>query len=376
MTRTRLAVRIGVAVVAISGCVVTLSPPAGADPAPTATDVVGVGSDVVQYAMDFLADGYGANGGYNSAANPNRLVSFDATADGNGRASWSDPNLGTPSSLLPTVVLRAGTSPAQRPNGGSAGMAALLADGTGANQRIDFVRTPNIPTSAQQTQAQANLGTPLHTVQIASDEQVIATATTTNAPAVLTAQDLANIYTGVYKTWGDVPGYTGPAPTATIVPEIPQSGAGVRTIFINAIKSATNVDISSTTATPVQQNDPTTVTGNPNAIVPFPVSRYKLFQDGYFHDPKTGSALNASGIHLITTGTGHFTTPIPYYIVFRQSDADSQTPWQPGSTLNWVHELFYNPGVDAVTPFVETPQGQAILTAIGLDPSTYNPDVT
>src|SRR5581483_11342053 len=94
--------------------------PAHADVAPTGTDAVGVGSDVVQYAVDFAADG-DANGdtGYNAAGNVNRLINFDATGDGNGRAGYLQQSS---TSQNPTIVLREGTSPVQRPNGGGAGL--------------------------------------------------------------------------------------------------------------------------------------------------------------------------------------------------------------------------------------------------------------
>jgi len=352
--------------------------PAHADVAPTATDVVGVGSDIIQNALDFLADGdTQGNPGYNTAGNKNRLISFDATADGNGRNAFTDPALGTAAQLNPTITLRAGTSPVQRPNGGGAGLTALVNDGAG---RISFVRSPNLPTADQQSQASANLGGPLHTVQIADDKQVVATASTTNAPAVLTATDLVNIYNGTYKKWGDIPGYSGGGAAQTIIPLIPQNGAGVRTIFLNALKAANgnNAVTLSDAVRAVQQNDPTAITGlsdtdKPNAIVPFPVGRYTLLQNGYFLDPsKTYNsaslppALSASGIKLIDTGANHFAADLPYYVVFRESDYASDTPWQPGSTLNWVQALFYNPGGPA--PYVNTAAGKAILAAAGVTP--------
>jgi hypothetical protein len=136
----------------------------------------------------------------------------------------------------------------------------------------------------------------------------------------------------------------------------------------------------------VQQNDPTTITGlsaaeKPDAIVPFPVGRYTLLSSGYFHDPSTPynvtsppAALSAAGIKLEdpsanpTAGDSNatFSATIPYYIIFRETDAGSSTPWQPGSTLNWVQELFFNPG--GPQPFVATAPAQAILTAAGVTP--------
>ena len=72
------------------GGVATLATPSAfADYAPSKGDVVGVGSDTLQYMVDFLADGdaYGDTG-YNQLGNKNKLVSFDATADANARLAY------------------------------------------------------------------------------------------------------------------------------------------------------------------------------------------------------------------------------------------------------------------------------------------------
>jgi ABC-type phosphate transport system substrate-binding protein len=387
MTKTSYAARAGLAVALALGLAVVAAPSASADQAPTPSDVVGVGSDIVQNAMDFIADGdINGNPGYNSIGNKNRLVSFDATADGNGRNAFTDPALGSSTVLNPTITLRAGTSPVQRPNGGSAGLTALVNDGTGgvSANLISFARSPNLPTAAQQTAAQANLGSPLHTVQFAQDKQVIATASTTNAPAALSVQELVGIYNGTIKHWNELPGNSGGSSDA-IIPLIPQTGAGVRTVFLNALKAAnggTAVTLAGTVRE-VQQNDPTTITGlsaaeKPDAIVPFPVGRYTLLNSGYFHNPNTPynvasppAALSAAGLSLQTSGTAGdsnpaFSTTIPYYVIFRESDFASDTPWQPGSTLNWVQELFLNPG--GPTPFIASAPVQALLTAMGVTP--------
>jgi ABC-type phosphate transport system substrate-binding protein len=382
--KTRTFTRAALVTALTAGAVAATTLPAHGDAAPQAHDVVGVGSDIVQNAMDFLADGYGTNPGYNTDGNKNRVISFDATADGNGRNAFSDPALGTSVQLNPTVTLREGTYPVQRPNGGTAGLTAFLND-TATPHLINFVRSPSLPTSQQQTQA-TNAGDPLHSIEFAKDDQVIATASTTNAPSALSAQDLVNIYNGTYTKWSDVPGYTGTAGSQLIVPLIPQNGAGVQKVFLNALKAANN-NTAITLAGDVrfvQQNDPTTITGlndtdRPNAIVPFPVGRFKLLSDGYFHNPAQAwnsasppASLSASGIKLQTSGTADsganpvFDATLPYYIIFRESDFASTTPWQPGGTLNWVQELFYNPGGD--DPWVKSAPAQAILSSIGLTP--------
>src|SRR5215475_12196875 len=63
--------------------------PASADYAPTRGDAVGVGSDTLQYLVDFGADGDNkGDPGYNSAGNKFKLINFDATADANARLAY------------------------------------------------------------------------------------------------------------------------------------------------------------------------------------------------------------------------------------------------------------------------------------------------
>ncbi|SDJ47007.1 hypothetical protein SAMN05444157_3517 [Frankineae bacterium MT45] len=360
--------------------------PAHADNAPTGSDVVGVGSDVVQYGVDFVADGdTTGHAGYNSTGNVNRLVNFDAVADANGRNSYVG---GTATALNSTVVLREGTSPVQRPNGGSAGISALLADG--ATDEISYVRSPNLPTSAQRNLAKgpitatSGLGSDLHVVQIATDTQVIATATTTNAPSALSLNELVGIYNGTYKHWNELPGNSAGSADA-IIPQIPQAGAGVRNTFLNALTAAnggTAITLASNVVS-VEQNDPTTITTLPaaqqvDAIVPFPTSRNTLYAHGYFFNPSVpfpGSATPlTSGVKLLSgtagDGAAAASIPLPYYIIFRDTDAASTTPWQPGSTLNWVQALFSNPG-SLAKPYFNTSAGKALITSSGATP-LYN----
>ncbi|MBV9593014.1 MAG: substrate-binding domain-containing protein, partial [Actinobacteria bacterium] len=195
---------------------------AQADAAPSSTDVVGVGSDTLQDMLDFGADG-SAQGltGYNQLGNINRLISFDATADANARAAYL-PN--STSSLSPTVVLRAGTKPVQRPNGSGAGIKALNLD---HSHNIDFIRMSRPPTAAEQSTAAASSGVgSLEVVQLAKEDLTMAVANTTDAPALTTTQ-LKAIYTCSITKWSDIdPSLSG----NTIVPVIPQVGSGTRSV--------------------------------------------------------------------------------------------------------------------------------------------------
>ncbi|HJQ05938.1 MAG TPA: hypothetical protein VJ872_10860 [Nocardioides sp.] len=402
MSKTRIAAAITLTGIVAGAALSATTIAANADSAPQAKDVVGVGSDIVQNSLDFLADGNTLGDlGYNSAGNKYRVYSFDASADANGRGAFTDPALGSSVILNPTTVLRAGTSPVQRPNGGGAGINAILADGSGGTSAnlIQFVRSPNLPTANNQTTAQANLGSQLHSVRIATDHQYIATAATTNAPAGLTNVQLAEIYCSNASThitkWSDIdPALSG----NNIIPEAPQDGSGVIKIFQAGLSAGLSGQPCTFNANVlrVQQNDPNTITSATSpadAIVPFPKGRFDLYNAGYFHNPNqpynsttsfgAGTALSAAGIKLQVPGTGSvaadaFAATIPYYIVFRESDASSTTAWQPGSTLNWVKTLFFNADYDFTNPsaptnppapFVASQQGQQLLTDIGLTPS-------
>ncbi|MCU1394432.1 MAG: ABC-type phosphate transport system periplasmic component-like protein [Ilumatobacteraceae bacterium] len=367
------AIAAAVTVVATSGMIT--SAPARADYGPSGTDVVGVGAETLNYAMDFLADG-DTNGdlGYNAANNVNKFVSFDSTGDGNARNSYlNGSTYASPKPLNPTVVLRAGTYPVVRPTTTATSYAAILAD-TATPHKIDFVKAIGKPTPDNQTAA-ANAGWGyLHLVQIGTDPLQVIGSTTTHAPAGLSAAELVKIYDGTYAHWSDIPGNSGGS-TAAIVPLITPVGAGTRNTFLADLKAANGgVDITlAPTVQIVEPNDPNDVTGNPatdDAIMPFAIGRLALY-NGYFHAPSVGGAALTSGVKALTgttpDATPAYSTTIGIYIAFRQSDT-TLGPWQPGGTKNWVQTLFSDPGG---TPFVKKPAGQALIAASGITP-TYS----
>src|SRR4051812_34560048 len=87
-----------VAVATVGTLALTTHSPAQADFSPQPKDVVSTGSDALQIAYNFLADGYGALPGYNSAGNRYRFVNFDSSGDAQGRSAYSDPR------LVPTIT--------------------------------------------------------------------------------------------------------------------------------------------------------------------------------------------------------------------------------------------------------------------------------
>jgi ABC-type phosphate transport system substrate-binding protein len=352
-----------------------------ADYAPQAGDVVGVGGDTPQYALQFGADGdYSGDAGYNQAGAYNRLVTFNATADINGRSAYGQGSSeANPNPLNPTDVLRAGTYPVQRVQSSGASITALLAD-TGTPETINFVFSATPPTAAQQTTAgnSSHNWQYLHVVQLGTDSVQIAANAVTNAPAGLSAADLLNIYTGGYTTWNQIPGNSAGS-TATIIPLIPQSTSSIYKTLVADLKTANGgtAPVLAADVQTVEQNDPTAITSlgasAANAIVPFSSARLALWNDGYFHNPATafpGGTVLTPGVALLsgTPGDGTvYNSPITDYVIFRQTDAASTSPFQPGGSLNWVQTLFSNPGGSA--PFFAKPLGKSLVAASGVTPN-------
>jgi ABC-type phosphate transport system substrate-binding protein len=373
-------IRLGLVGVAATVLPIVGAGKAFADYAPQPGDIVGIGGDTPQYAVDFALNGdANGNSGFDATATVNRVVSFYATPDANGRSGYvQGSSESAPLPLNPTDVLRSGTNPVQRVQSSGAAITALLAD-TGATQKINFVSSASEPTAAQQTQAGTNGWGFLHVVQVATDSVKIAAATTTNAPTGLSAAELVSIYSGAITKWNQLPGNSGGS-ADTIVPLIPPSGSSIQKTFVADLKTAnggTAVTLSSAVKT-VEQNDPTAITGNAaaaDAIVPFSAGRLALWNTGYFHNPATvfpGGAALTPGVSLLSATAGDsgaaYNSPITDYVIFRQSDATG-TPLEPGGTKNWVQTLFSAPGGSA--PYFDRAAGQALLASAGVTPS-YN----
>jgi ABC-type phosphate transport system substrate-binding protein len=330
---------------------------ASADVQPQASDVVGVGSDTVQFAMDFLADGdVGGDTGYNATNTARRVMSFDATGDACGAATTNA-----------TVVLRANSKPVTRPNGSGGGITALLAD-TGAKETINFVRASRLPSPAEQTTAANNGWGGLHVYQFATDglEMAVSNSVTTNAPAALPLSVLVNIYQGVYLKWGDVPGYTGPAPTATIKPYLPQAGSGTRNFFLADLQEANGgtAIVLGSNVLGMQEHDPTNIESDPNAIGPFSVGRANVLNSGY-----CGAA--SQNVIKLLTASGTYSVSRGLYILVRQRDVADTTgvggiayPWVPGGTKNWVQTLFAGS-----TSWIARSSNQPLIVSAGLVPA-------
>jgi hypothetical protein len=338
--------------------------PAYADYAPSKGDVVGVGSDTLQYLIDFTADGdaYG-DPGYNTAGNHNKLINFDATADANARLAYGvdggqsaqttcspatgsgvgtansgTTNTGVPCVLNPTIVLRAETQPVQRPNGSGGGFSAIEGDINGGTEEINFSRA----SSALGTSTATTFN--LDSVEVATDTLPMLETTTPTSNAVpLSTTELNNIYNATTTTtnayggtgcvkWNQLPGNTAGSGDF-IIPIIPQVGSGTRKFFLQKLQNTTGTPANpGNCAVVAEENDPTalsqqtsTVTepmgeaGNPaDAIEPISQGRLNLFlgvtntgtsgglpSGGYFIDPSCIYNVGSStcGTGSVTAGT-------------------------------------------------------------------------
>jgi hypothetical protein len=346
--------------------------PSTYDPNTGKGDVVCVGSDTLQFLGNFVADGSAfGKAGYNAdGAKHDKLVSLDATGDAEARFSYAETQTVTsltPIALDPSVVVRAGQVPAQRPNGSGAGYNALINDvTTTAQEKINCVRGSSYPSAQNFTDAQnAATGHPwggLHVVRAATEQLGIAAANTTNAPAGLSDAELVNIYQGVYVNWGDIPGYAGPCPACAIVPMIPQPGSGTRNTFLADLQkfnANTPVTLAASVRQGIEENDPFSITSlnatdAPNAIVPFSGGRLNLWNKGYFHNPHTpfsnspfpGGATLSAGITLKTgaapDAAAGYTDTRGLFFTWRASDDNAPIWGNNSTTKNWAHELLLN----------------------------------
>ena len=390
-------------------------------------DVTCVGSDTVQVIGDFLADGdTSGHAGFNASGGKFKLISMDATADANVRVAYSVTSSADagPSGfhpLSPTVNLRGGQFPAQRPNGSGSGLNALLNDvtqtlttgGTIATypEKVNCVRMSSLPTAANNTTA-ANQGWGgLHLIRAATDNlqaaslpTMTAGVPTTNVPTSLSRAQLAFIFSTNNATWGSIPGgYTAPVPTApagttgncatcTVEPLMPQNGSGTRNTFISDLTAAvpTFACCAAYVNQSAEENDPTALTNSPDpadAVAPFSGDRLTLWSGGYFHNPFVavtnstatqgtaqpapgnpaypgGASLNP-GISLLSIANASDSNPgyrdlRGLWFVYRAID-DSDGGWQPGSTVNWAKTLFSGGSSFLGTSFKASP----LVTAAG-----------
>lgn len=335
------------AAVGAAGICVAAVAPATADIYPQTNDVVGGGSDTIQYTLDFIMDGtISGLPGYNSNQPKNRVFSFDATADADGRGVYP---ANSSTLMAATSVMRAGTKPVPRPNGSSAGVKALYQApyvGVSGAPNVQFARMSRLPTCAENTAAQNAGYGGLHVYKFAADDLAMGATPSTNAPAGLTAKQVVDIYQGNILTWNAIPGNSGGS-SGTIVPLLPQPGSGTRGSF-DAFLKAANGGVSVTYSNPnlivtqesdwAQYDTASGATQVNNRIGPFSSGRIGLNDSGYFGaDAKDKVVLRVGNP---PGGGTAYDDARQMVIAVRESDVNSAANWQPGSTRNWVKTLF------------------------------------
>jgi len=384
-----------VGLMATAATALALASSANADTAARNGDVVVVGSDTAQNAVNFVLDGApGIAGGYNNQNNLNRALSWDATGDANGRLPYDGTcgtinsgttGLGTfcdattnqqPNSQPQSVILRVGTKPVTRPNGSGAGASALIADASGgtgyqglATGSLQMARMSRLPNGTEEGNCPTSGACGgLHVYQIATDNLAIATRSAafggTNAPAALTASQLVDIYQCTSTKWTDVGGASG----NTIHPLLPQSGSGTRNFFLADLQAAnggTAITLGSCVRT-VQEHDPTGIWVDPSpadAMEPFSTGKIALINSGYFanagYTNSAGKNAYASGFLTTLSGANAYNSSRGMYVAIRNADLNSTTIFQPGGTQNWAKTLI----AGTTSYFARSAQGPQIVAA-------------
>jgi ABC-type phosphate transport system substrate-binding protein len=313
-TRPRLAAALAVAATSMA-TLAAVAPAQAADPnpndptfVPSATDLVGVGSDTTQIVMHYLAEGVNGTPGWNAQpGNTTKRV-----------ASWAAD--GAPA----TISLRQGSAAITRPNGSTAGKNLLYAPGDNAD--VSFARS-----SSAVSTTESNAG--LRAFPFAVDGLKLAARDAgTNAPATLTEQQVLDIYTGKITNWSDVGGSAG-----TIVPLIPQAGSGTRSYFesqLQRINNGTKATLG-TNVQETQEHSDEKIKNDPNAVAPFSTARAK----------------GTSTVELL----GGFGVERAVYNVVRLADLSNATK---GATLR---ALFGSDG------FVCSATGRTLIEAAGFE---------
>jgi ABC-type phosphate transport system substrate-binding protein len=263
------------AVAACGALVIGGASSALADPPPNttpkATDIVGAGSDTIEFVMDSIAQHY------DSHTVPAKVYSYDATGSA-------------------TITPKTGAATITRPDGSGNGITALEST---TKATLDFARS-----------SRARAATDPSTIRFVAmgiDAVTVAVQNTTNAPANLTTKDLQDIYTCKHTHWNTLTGNSAGSPI-TIKPFLPQSGSGTRSFFESAI-GITDAQVGSCVTQGVQENEGTNpLLNNPNAIVPYSIAKYIAQVDhpgnGFGSDEHGTLKLESLNSHGATKGTG------------------------------------------------------------------------
>ena len=226
---------------------------------PDADDIVGSGSDTIQYVTNELSRGY-VDGGF-------RLASFNAFQPGTEAA----PVTGDP------IQVRPGVPTIARPNGSSAGIRALWDPATA--DLVDFARSSRLSNGSSQEDTLAFIPFARDGVGYIVDDGSF-------VPDNLTAANLRDIYTC------QLPGYEA---------KLPQNGSGTRTFFlgeINVTEAEAEQAVVDGCVEEVQEHDDSVVDGNSFALAPFSTARYSF--DPVNGNPPANRVVLADGVGVFS----------------------------------------------------------------------------
>jgi ABC-type phosphate transport system substrate-binding protein len=244
------------AVVAASATALAVGP-ALADPingsgkpvVPKETDVVGVGSDTIQFLLDQFSFDY--NKAHKTGTH---LYSWDAL----------NPKTG----LTDNISLKSGCAKIARPNGSSAGITTLAANQKTKDKKhfcADFARSSRPRASTDPSRGKGGI----QFVAIGKDAVTYATNATTNAPTNLSTAQLNKIYSCTVTNWNQVGGKNAP-----IKAVLPQTSSGTRAFFLTAIGLGTSGPGGCVNSTPEENEGVNSVLKGPNVIFPFSIGKY------------------------------------------------------------------------------------------------------
>jgi ABC-type phosphate transport system substrate-binding protein len=233
------------------------------------TAIVGVGSDTTQYVVDALATAY------NATSPAKKLGSWDAIPPAGGST---------------TITTKRGCASITRPNGGSAGVAALLADTTNC---IDFART----ISPKATDGSQNS---LTFYAFGRDGVGWAHIASRLSATTLTTAQLAQIYTCQVTNWNAI---DSALPSGAIHPKLPQAGSALRKTFLTRL-GLTDATVGACVDSTLQQNRGTDLNGDKLALVPHSIASYVAQTTGQVTDVRGGITLGKINGLSPTVGNG------------------------------------------------------------------------
>jgi ABC-type phosphate transport system substrate-binding protein len=216
---------------------------------PKEADVVGVGSDTLQFLLDQFSFDYNK-----SHKTGPRLYSWDAL----------NPKTG----LTDNIREKAGCAITARPNGSSAGVAALAANTKTGDKKhfcVDYARSSRGRATGDPSKGPGGIVF----VALGKDAVTYATNATTNAPANLTTTQLHNIYNCTVTNWSQVGGKSG-----HINAQLPQTSSGTRAFFLKAIGLDVSGPGGCVGSTAEENEGINTVLKGANTIFPYSIGKF------------------------------------------------------------------------------------------------------